>query len=319
MVDVSSSAFVDDTAPKPAHVTPSVEYCHVPLPAFDVIATPLDPPSTSAYPAAVRSALTAVPDDVVFSFVPVSVTVAPSVIVGAELTAALIESAPISHCVELVKLPDIVTVVVPGSDVDPPTITPLDCHHCSVWPPPGAPPDGAPCQYCTSITMSPTALAASIVASVPVPVADTNVPAGVVWLTPLNVLAPPAAAVVAPKLATTLAVPSAGDSSTQISTAWLPAPRPTCVKATPPYVTLVTDAPRLSMASSTKSARLLPASTVCDHVRLVAPVVCADDTVPFDVTASTSTQASCVASAGSTDDSTVPVAYSRFQSPPRDA
>ena len=85
---VSSSALVVDTAPKPFQVTPSVEYCQVPLPLFEVIAMPFCAPlSTSAQVAPLRMVLTVVPDDVLSSSVAVSVTVAALVMVGASLTA----------------------------------------------------------------------------------------------------------------------------------------------------------------------------------------------------------------------------------------
>src|SRR4051812_38300746 len=84
ILDVSNKACVADTAPRPDHVIPSVEYCHVPFPAWLVIAMPLTAPlSTSAHDPDVRIELKVVPDEVVFSSVPVNVTVAPFVMVGA--------------------------------------------------------------------------------------------------------------------------------------------------------------------------------------------------------------------------------------------
>ena len=72
---------------------PSVEYCQVPLPVFDVIAMPFKAlASTSAQAADVRMLLTVVPEDVVSSLVPVSVTVALLVIVGASLPAVTLTS-----------------------------------------------------------------------------------------------------------------------------------------------------------------------------------------------------------------------------------
>ena len=76
-----------ETAPKLAHVVLSVEYCHVPLPDLLVIAIPFTAPeSTSAHEVDVRMDVTVVPLLVVSSFVPVNVTVAPLVIVGASFT-----------------------------------------------------------------------------------------------------------------------------------------------------------------------------------------------------------------------------------------
>src|SRR5213075_537115 len=62
-------------------------YCHVPFPAWPVIAIPFDAlVSTSAQLALVRIELAVVPLEVVSSFVPDKVTVVPLVIVGASLT-----------------------------------------------------------------------------------------------------------------------------------------------------------------------------------------------------------------------------------------
>ena len=79
---------VADTAPKPFQVMPSVEYCQAPLPLTLVTAMPFCAPlSASAQLTEPRSALTAVPDEVVFSSVAVKVTLAALVMVGASLTA----------------------------------------------------------------------------------------------------------------------------------------------------------------------------------------------------------------------------------------
>ena len=87
MAEVISRALLADTAPNAFQVTPSVEYCQVPLPVWLVIAMPLSGPlSTSAQEADVRIALAVVPTEAVSSFVPASVTVAPLVMVGASLT-----------------------------------------------------------------------------------------------------------------------------------------------------------------------------------------------------------------------------------------
>ena len=43
-MEVINNALLDDTAPKLAQVAPSVEYCQVPLPAFEVMAIPFDAP-----------------------------------------------------------------------------------------------------------------------------------------------------------------------------------------------------------------------------------------------------------------------------------
>ena len=58
---------------------------------------------------------------------------------------------------------------------------------------------------------------------------------GLAWLTPLKLVAPAATGVVADRLTTTLAVPTVGLTSRQISTGRLPVVlRPTSVKAVPP-------------------------------------------------------------------------------------
>ena len=111
MPDVIKSAFVADTDPKPFQVVPSVEYCQVPFPVLDVMAMPLSAPvSTSAQEADVRMDVTVVPEEVVFSSVPVRVTVAAFVIVGASLTA-LTTSEAVSVAVE--------NAVVPPDPPDP--------------------------------------------------------------------------------------------------------------------------------------------------------------------------------------------------------
>ena len=86
------------TEPKTFQVVPSVEYCQVPLPVLLVTAIPLSAPaSTSAHDAEVRIELTVVPAEVVSSLVAVSVTVAPLLMVGALLLAAMIDTPPIRH------------------------------------------------------------------------------------------------------------------------------------------------------------------------------------------------------------------------------
>ena len=86
MAESNSSAELADTEPKLAQVIPSVEYRHVPLPLTAVTAMPFSAPlSTSAQPAPVRMVLTVVPDEAVSSSVPVRLTVAALVIVGASL------------------------------------------------------------------------------------------------------------------------------------------------------------------------------------------------------------------------------------------
>ena len=69
-------------------------YCQVPLPLLPVIAMPFSAPvSTSAHAAPSRIVSTVVPAGVVSSFVVPSDTVAPSVIVGASLTAVTVIDA----------------------------------------------------------------------------------------------------------------------------------------------------------------------------------------------------------------------------------
>src|SRR5947207_10270171 len=94
VVELISNALEPDTLPNAAHVVPSVEYCHVPLPLLLVTAVPLTAPvSTSAHTALVRMLLTAVPLLVVSSSVLVSVTVPPFVIVGASFTEVTVIEA----------------------------------------------------------------------------------------------------------------------------------------------------------------------------------------------------------------------------------
>ncbi len=84
MVEVISNALVELTAPNDAQVTPSVEYCHVPVPFRAVMAMPLTAPaSTSAQLEFVKRVEAVTPADVEFSFMPVKLNVAPLVIVGA--------------------------------------------------------------------------------------------------------------------------------------------------------------------------------------------------------------------------------------------
>ena len=86
---------VADTAPKPFQVTPSIEYCQLPLPVTPVTAMPLIAPlSASAQLTEPRSALTALPDEMVFSSVPFKVTTLALVMVGASLTAVTVRDVP---------------------------------------------------------------------------------------------------------------------------------------------------------------------------------------------------------------------------------
>lgn len=93
------------------------------------------------------------------------------VITGATFGAARSDTAPISHWADVEKVPLIVTDAAPASVVDPPVMAACCCHHCRVCPAPGIPPEGMLCQYCTSITRSPLALAMSTEASVLSPLA----------------------------------------------------------------------------------------------------------------------------------------------------
>ncbi len=91
---LSSNALLLETVPNPFHVVPSVEYCQVPLPTLLVIAIPFDGlVSTSAHVELVRIEVTVVPEDVVFSSVPVKVTEEALVIVGASLTEVTVIEA----------------------------------------------------------------------------------------------------------------------------------------------------------------------------------------------------------------------------------
>ena len=82
------------TPPKPAQVTPSVEYCQVPLPVLPVMAIPSSAPvSTSAQEAELRMEATVVLEDVVSSLVPLNVTVAPLLMVGASFTLVTVIEA----------------------------------------------------------------------------------------------------------------------------------------------------------------------------------------------------------------------------------
>ena len=72
-----------------------------------------------------------------------------------------------------------------------------------------------------------------------------------------------------------------------------------------------------SIASPTNSAVLLPLTTVCDQVRLLAPVAeVMAELVLLEAMASRLLQAFCPVWLIATLASMLPVAYSRFQSPP---
>ena len=94
-----------ETAPKLVHVVPSVEYCQVPLPVVPVMAIPLAAlVSTSAQPAEPRIVPTVVLPEVVSSSVPVRVTVAPLLMVGASLTLVTVRDA-VADCPEKAVVP----------------------------------------------------------------------------------------------------------------------------------------------------------------------------------------------------------------------
>ena len=115
-------------------------------------------------------------------------------------------------------------------------------------------------------------------------------------------------------------VPTVGFTSTQISTAPEPALdcRPTKVSDWEPNLTLVTEATAPSMATSTKSARSVPAATVWLHaneVELPAGVE-EDEAVPLVVMASTPRHCPCPLSSSSCRASMPPVHRSSCQLPP---
>ena len=101
---------VADSAPKLFQLTPSVEYCQVPLPVTQVTAIPFCAPlSTSAQLAAVRIALIAVADEVLFSSVALRAMVEPLLNVGASLTALTVIEA-LSVAAEKAVLPPLTEV-----------------------------------------------------------------------------------------------------------------------------------------------------------------------------------------------------------------
>ena len=114
----------------------------------------------------------------------VSLVVLTVIALSVPKLAALIEMAPTSHCCELPAVLLITTDAAPASVLPRAFSVALLWVQVWVWPPPCAPPAGLFCQYCTSITSSPTALLTVKEAVVPVPLACVNAPLGVVWLTP---------------------------------------------------------------------------------------------------------------------------------------
>ncbi|TWT50139.1 hypothetical protein Pla22_28790 [Rubripirellula amarantea] len=86
-MELSNNALDADTAPNDVHVDPSVEYCHVPLPVNDVIASPLcDEKSTSFKELDAKMSAAVLLDELVSSLVPAKLNTEPSLIVGASLT-----------------------------------------------------------------------------------------------------------------------------------------------------------------------------------------------------------------------------------------
>ena len=124
-------------------------------------------------------------------------------------TAPMAQKSGVSH--------DIVAVAAPSSLLPAPPTAPSVRFHRWVW-------SGATFRMAVfmvdnpSTTTSPTALVTLTVAGVADPGANTAVPSGDDWSTPVHEVAPPTTSLFWPKVATMLSVPDGGANKYQSST-----------------------------------------------------------------------------------------------------